>query len=120
MKLLLSQIKILFTNRIGFVLIFANFVLAFWGLAQKGWNYNTFHFYYEPLPTKIFTIVNLPAIAFAELINNLLYSPPKAGTSLIEISNGELLLSIVFSIFQWLLIGYLLDLMVCLKQRKIK
>lgn len=120
MEFLWSQLNIFFTNRIGFILVFTNFVLVICGLAGKGWNYNSFHYYYEPLPIKIFTIINLPAIALAGEINNLLYSPPEKNWSFVIISNSELLLLVVFSISQWLLIGYLLDLVTRLGQEKIK
>jgi hypothetical protein len=120
MEFLLAQLKIFFTNRTGLILVFTNFVLVIWGLAEKGWNYNIFHYYYEPIPIKIFTVINAIAIALAGEVNNLLYPPPETGWSFVIISNFELMLLVVFSISQWLLIGYLLDLMFRLGQEKIK
>jgi hypothetical protein len=120
MRFLLSHLKVFFTNRIGAVFVFTNLILAVWGLSEKGWDYESFHFYYEPLAIKIITILNLPAIFIAELIYEWLYSPPKFGSTMVRIYDFEMFLTVVFSIFQWLLFGYFLNWLFRINQEKIK
>ena len=119
MQFLLSNLKLFFINRIGLILLFANLILIIWGLSEKGWDYNHFHFYYEPFAIKIISLINFPSLLFEELIYSWFY-PPQPSSSLILISNFQMLLISIFSIFQWLLIGYLLHLTVSSSQKEIK
>ena len=105
MKFLLSQIKIFFTNRISLSAVFLNFILAIWGLSEKGWSYDSFHFIYEPVAIKILTIINIPAIAIGELLANQLFPSPFQQVGYVE--NSEMIFIVIFSIFQWLLFGYI-------------
>jgi hypothetical protein len=108
MKFLLSQINIFFTNQISLSAVFANFVLAIWGLFEKGWNYDSFHFIYEPAPIKILAIINIPAIAIGESLANQLF--PSPNQQVVYVENSEMLFIVIFSIFQWLLFGYICKL----------
>ncbi len=110
MSFLLCQIKNFFTSRIGLALVFANLFFALWGIIEKGGDYSIFHFYYEPIPIKILTITNLPAIVLAESISRTFFPLPASHFTFVEIDNFEMLLIVVFSIFQWLLLGYLCNL----------
>jgi len=110
MSFLLRQIKFFFTNRLGLALVFFNLFLAIWGIFEKGENYDIFHFYYEPIPIKIITIINLPALFAAGILTELVLSPPKSGWSFVTIGNFEMLHIVIFSIFQWLSIGYVCNL----------
>ena len=107
MKFLLLQIKSFFTNPIGWILVFTNLLLAIWGIIEKGGDYSSFHFTYEPLSIKILSIVNIPIIVIAESISEMVYPPVGPQFSMVFINNFEMLLIVVFSIFQWLFIGYL-------------
>ena len=120
MNFLLSQIRIFFTNRFGLLLVFANLVLAVWGLAEKDWNYSGFHFTYEPTAVQILTIINLFPIFFSGEIYSAFYSPTEMASSLIEIKDLEMFLIVMFSIFQWLLIGYGINFLVSKSESKIK
>lgn len=111
MKFLLRQIKIFFTNRVGLICVFANLFLVVAGVWLTGDNIHSFHFTYEPLPVKIAVIINFPAIVAAELTEKFLFpSAPREGKGLIEVSNLSVLLASVWSIFQWLLFGYVCEL----------
>lgn len=110
MNFLLRQIKIFFTNRLGLALVFFNLFLALWGISEKGEDYDKFHFYYEPIPIKILAIINLPALIASDFLTKLVLSPPKSQSSLYIIGNFEMLHIVIFSIFQWLLIGYVCNL----------
>lgn len=107
MNFLLSQLKIFFTNRIGLFSVFANLFLAIWGLNEKGWNYSGFHFTYEPLPIKILTTINLPAVAIGESIGETLFPSSSLQFGFVENTGYEMILIVIFSIFQWLLFGYI-------------
>lgn len=107
MNFLLPQLKIFFTNRIGLISVFVNLFLAIWGLREKGWNYSGFHFTYEPLPIQILTIINLPAIAIGESIGKSLFPPSGSQFGFVETTGYEMILIVIFSIFQWLLFGYI-------------
>lgn len=120
MEFLLSQLKIFFTNRLGLLFVFTNVFLVIWGLAEKEWNYSGFHFYYEPIAIKFLTIINLPALFFGGAVYSLFYTRPAMGSSLIEIKDTEMLLIILSSIFQWLSIGYFLNLLLKINKKKIK
>jgi hypothetical protein len=110
MKFLLSQIKNFFTNRISLSAVLANFVLAIWGLSEKDWSYNSFHFIYEPIPIKILTIINIPAIAIGESLANQLFPSPSQPFGYVETNNSEMLFIVIFSILQWLLFGFVCKL----------
>lgn len=110
MKFLLLQLKDFFTNRFGLIAVFANLVLAILGLAEKEWNYGIFHYYYEPSPIKIIFTMNLPVISFVASISRLLFPVPPSPWSYVKISSFEMMLIVIFSIFQWLLIGYVCHL----------
>lgn len=106
-------------NRIGLALVFANIILIIWGLSEKEWSYNSFHFYYEPIAIKIITLINFPAMLFEALIYNW-FLPPQQNFSTVFISDSEMILIVLLSIFQWLLIGYLLNLTFLSNQKEIK
>ena len=110
MKFLLSQIKILFTNWIGLSTVFANFVLAVWGVFEKGGYYNIFQWYYETFKIKILFCLNLPSILIAEFFNEVVFATVAQNRSSVSISNFEMLLIVIFSIFQWLVFGYICKL----------
>ena len=110
MKFLLSQIKILFTNWIGLSSVFVNFVLAVWGVFEKGGYYNIFHWYYEPIQIKILFCLNLPSILIAEFFNEVIFAPAAQNRTSVSVSNSEMLLIVIFSIFQWLVFGYICKL----------
>jgi len=120
MQSFLSNLKVFFINRIGLILVFSNLILAIVGLRNKGWNFNSFHFYYEPFEIKFLSGINLPAICFGQFFYELIFSRPPNPWSMIFISNTEMLFIVIFSIFQWLLIGYLLDLLIKSNQKEIK
>ena len=106
MSFLQCQIKNLFTNRIGLALVFTNLFLALWGIIEKGGDYRSFHFVYEPISIKILTLTNLQIIVLAESISKTMFSSSGSHFGLVEINNFEMLLIVVFSILQWLLFGY--------------
>jgi uncharacterized protein with PQ loop repeat len=110
MSFLLRQIKNFFTNRIGLALVFVNLFLALWGIFEKGGNYSHYHYYYEPIPIKILTWINLPIIIVAESISRTLFPLPASPWSFVRISNFDMSLIVIFSIFQWLFFGYLCNL----------
>ncbi len=110
MNFLLCQIKIFFTNRIGLALVFINLFLAFWGIIERGGGYSNFHFYYEPIPIKILSIINLLVIALAESISRTLFPVPPSQWSYVKIDDFEMLLIVILSIFQWLSFGYICNL----------
>lgn len=119
MQFLRSNLRIFFTNKLGLILVFANLILVIWGLSEKGCDYNYFHFYHEPISIKIVTVINFPALLLGELIYSWFF-PPESGSTLIFVSNSKILLISIFSIFQWLLMGYLLNLMLLSNQKEIK
>ena len=110
MSFLLIQIKNFFTNRIGVGLVFVNLFLALWGIIEKGGVYSSFHFYYEPIQIKILAIANLPIIALAESISRMFYPLPDSNSKFVKIDDFEMSLIVMFSILQWLLFGYLCNL----------
>ena len=120
MRFLLFQLKTFFTNRIALTAVLANLVLAIWGLSEKGWNYSNFHFYNEPLPVKILAIINLPVIFLVEIVWRSLFPLPVSQFDSVIIDTFEMFLIVIFSIFQWLLIGYFLNLILRSNQEKIK
>jgi hypothetical protein len=110
MSFLLCQIKNLFTNRIGLAMVFVNLFLALLGIIEKGGDYSSFHFIYEPIPIKILTIINLPIIFLAESIGKTIFPSSGSQFGSVETDNFEMLLIVIFSIFQWLLFGYFCNL----------
>ena len=110
MKFLLLQLQDFFTNRFGLIAVFANLFLAIWGLAEKEWNYYIFHYYYEPTPIKIIFTMNSQVISFVESISRTLFPLPQSPWSYVKISSFEMILIVIFSIFQWLLVGYVCHL----------
>ena len=110
MSFLLTQIKSFFTNRIGLTLVFVNLFLALWGILEKGGSYSHFHFFYEPIQIKLLTIINLPVIILSESISRMLFPLPASNFSYVIISDFDMLLTVIFSILQWLMVGYLCNL----------
>ena len=104
MKIVLSELTKFFTNKVGILLVLVNFISALLGLYMKGIAYYSFHFHYEPLPIKILTLLNLPAILFAEL----LFSTNESDKFGVSVNEYEFITIVMCSIFQWLLIGYIL------------
>lgn len=103
------QLKIFFTNRIGLLAVLTNFLLAILGLFQKDWSYDSFHFTYEPVSIKVLAISNLLVINLAESISRSLLPFPNSNIGNVRINAIEMLLIVIFSIFQWLFFGYLLS-----------
>ena len=120
MRSYLSNLKVFFTNRIGLILVFSNLILAIVGFRIKEWNFSSFHFYYEPFEIKLLSIINLPAICFGQFFYGLMFSRSPNPWSMIFLSNMETSFIVIFSIFQWLLIGYLLELLIKSNQKEIK
>lgn len=120
MRFLLSQSKLFFTNRAGLICVFANLILVVWGLSEKGWYCCNFHFTYEPFAIKILTFLNLPALIFSAFIYEWLFSTPENNWSMVVIYDFEMVLIVVFSIFQWLFIGHFLNRLFRLNREKIK
>lgn len=111
MQFLSPQTKLFLTNRIGLSCVFVNLFLIVWGVFFIGDDLHTFHFTYEPLPIKLVVMLNIPAIIAAGTIEALFFpSPPRAQSTLIEISNLTIILNSMCSIFQWLTIGYFCEL----------
>ena len=110
MKFLLLQLEDFFTNLFGLIAVFANLVLVILGLAEKEWNYDIFHYYYEPTPIKIIFTMNLPVISFVESISKTLFPVPPSPWSYVKTSSFEMMFIVILSIFQWLLIGYVCHL----------
>ena len=105
---ILNFIKDFFTNKPGICLVLANFLVAIWGLIEKEGNFRHFHFYYEPLSTKILALINTPAIMFAETVDRLFFTY-QYHLSAVIISNFEFALIVIFSCVQWLLVGHIIN-----------
>jgi hypothetical protein len=110
MKTFLSHLKGLFKTRLGWMLVAANLLLAVWGASEKGWDLNGFHATYEPIAILISFVLNIPAMIIADLIDAALYTrEAKTHASMIHIENSFILLTALCSVFQWLVIGYILE-----------
>jgi hypothetical protein len=104
----MKLVKAFFGNRWGLTLVAVNFLMAAWGVVEKRGDYQSFHYYYEPLPIKIIALVNLPAITLAEVVNAVFFSPVGDTFSMIWYSRFTMFLVAVFSSLQWLAIGFFL------------
>ncbi len=100
-----KRLKNIVADRTGMVLVFANLFLAVWGVAEKG-GYGRFHFIWEPWQIKILTVINLPAITAAGLLESLVASPRGEPNGTVEITGLSLFFTVVFSTLQWLLTGF--------------
>lgn len=105
------QIKNFFSTRIGWTLVFVNLFLAIWGLREKGWQFSGYHFIYEPVTIKLLTFLHLPIIVIAESISRALFPLPDSNFKDGTIHNFDMFLIVLFSVFQWLLIGYLCNVL---------
>jgi len=94
-----------FFNRLGLIFVTVNLILVFFGWLLKGGNFNTFHFYYEPLPIKIFVLLNLPAIFLSDLIVGTFFPVTQRASDMLEVATPELVIIGIVSILQWLVIG---------------
>jgi len=105
MKLVEEHIMNFFFNRVGLILVIINLLLVLCGWLLKGENFNTFHFYYEALPIKIFCLLNLPAIFLGDLIMGAFFPAAQQSSDMFEFATPELVIIGVLSILQWLVIG---------------
>lgn len=112
MQITFSELKKFFTNPIGLAAVLINFLLAIWGLFEKGWNYSNFHLFHEPLPIQILTLTNYFAISLAEMISKAFFQPEHSDFGYAIISEFEMFLIVIFTILQWLIIGYICSLLV--------
>ena len=98
-----------FLNKISWLLIAFNSILIVLAGTDKGWDFQSFHFYYEPLSYKLFSLLNLPAFICAGLFTTITQGPTPQRSSTVYLTNYELVASASFSIVQWLIIGYLIQ-----------
>lgn len=101
--------KTLFLNRFGLTGLAANTFLLLWGVFDRGFGDRSFHFYYDPLPIKILTVVNLPALAAADSLNAAVFPATALASSMLTISNFHFAAFLFFCVCQWVLIGGLLQ-----------
>ena len=120
MKKFLEKLKAFFINPNGLVLVLANFLLAVLGVRDKGWSFSSFHFYYEPIEVKILIFINFPAVLLASFVYELFFTRPKLGLSSAAIYDFEMFLIVLFSSFQWLLIGLMINFPFRKAQKEIK
>lgn len=119
MKICLKKLVNFLINSNGLFLVLSNFLLAIIGIRNKEWGFSFFHFYYEPIETKILAIINLPAIMSAQFVYGLFFTRSYSGSS-ITVYDFEMVLIVFFSILQWLLIGSTINFPFQKTQEKIK
>ena len=115
-----SQLKKFSNNSIGISAVFINFFFAIWGLYEKGWDYRSFHYVYEPLSIQLLTVINLFAISLAESLDRKFFPTESSQFGYVRCSDFEMILIVIFTIFQWLLIGYVLSFLLQNIQGKLK
>ncbi|MEP6786860.1 MAG: hypothetical protein ABJB40_00410 [Acidobacteriota bacterium] len=101
-------IKAIFLNKIGWVGIAFNSLLVIIGAIQKGDNFRWFHFYYEPVSIKLFFLLNIPPFVMAEWVDGAFRRQPLVNEELFVIPYDVLFLVGIFSVVQWLVVGYVL------------
>lgn len=109
MNRVLDQLKFLLADRISWTLVSLNGFLLSLGLWMKDWDFRHFHFYYEPIPIQIFTLINFPALLIAEFTERLMFGVSGQAASYVRISEFQALSICFFSILQWLIVGRVLS-----------
>ncbi len=100
----MSLLKAFLLNRIGWVCVLINGLLLLFGIYEKGFE-RGFHLYHEPRPIQIFIVLNLPGVMLSALISDFV-NPLQSGTYFIPIDNLTLFSTVLFSLLQWLAIGF--------------
>jgi hypothetical protein len=110
MDFLVRQIKSFFINRIGLALVFFNLFLIVLGIYEKGSTFIYFHFYYEPLPIKLFVILNWWIFVLVDELERELFPPEVSHWSYVKMSDFFMLNVVILCILTWLIIGYIFHL----------
>lgn len=108
---MLFFLKKVFNARTGQICVLINLLMFAFALWQREGFGRPFHAHYEPLLLLILLLLNLPSI----LIAGLIFIPLTFGTLGLNTDNENILAQIIIgfivSSFQWLLIGYWLELL---------
>ena len=100
-------------------MVLLNFLLTILGLVFKEFDYSYFHFTYEPIAIKILSLINLPAIILGGLVGMFFDSSNDSQPTFVIITDAEFLSIVIFSILQWLIIGYVIYLCVYFSSKKV-